>query len=287
MQLVFEAIGTHWQIDIYDSLDATQLAQLQDKILARIDVFDRDYSRFRSDSLVTTMSQARGVYTLPDDAKLLFDLYQDLYTRTGGLLTPLIGNLIADAGYDATYTLVQTKELSAPTAWEDAIEYAHPTLTVKQPVLIDVGAAGKGYLIDIVGELMEAEGVTSYCIDAGGDIRHRGSEMIRVGLENPFDTTEVIGVYPLHNKSLCGSASTRRAWGVHNHIFNPSTRASVTDIVGTWVVAESTRVADALATCLFLVPASTLTDAYNFEYALIRSDGSYEKSDAFSGEVFG
>lgn len=287
MQFVFEAIGTHWQIDIYETLDSSRAAALQDKIRGRIAVFDAHYSRFRSDSLVTTMSQTRGAYTLPGDAKLLMDLYQDLYTRTNGLLTPLIGNLIADAGYDATYTLIQTKELTAPLAWDDAIHYAHPILMIKQPVLIDFGAAGKGYLIDIVGELMEAEGVMSYCIDAGGDIRHRGSEAIRVGLENPFNTSEVVGVYPLHNKSLCGSAGTRRAWGVHNHIFNPSTRESVTDIVATWVVAENTRVADALATCLFLVQASVLVEAYQFEYFLVRSDGTFEKSDNFSGEVFG
>jgi thiamine biosynthesis lipoprotein len=287
MQFVFEAIGTHWQIDIYEALEPSRAAALQESILERIAVFDAHYSRFRSDSLVTNMSHTAGVYTLPEDAKLLFDLYQDLYTRTNGLLTPLIGNLIADAGYDAVYTLVQTKELTAPLAWDEAVHYVHPTLTIKQPVLIDVGAAGKGYLIDIVGELMEAEGVMQYCIDAGGDIRYRGSEAIRVGLENPFNTSEVVGVYALHNKSLCGSAGTRRAWGAHNHIFNPSTQESVTDIVATWVVTESTRVADALATCLFLVPASTLADAYNFEYLLIRSDGSFEKSNNFLGEVFG
>lgn len=287
MQFVFEAIGTHWQIDIYETLESSKVVALQEAILKRIAVFDSHYSRFRSDSLVTTMSEAPGAYILPDDAKLLFGLYEDLYTRTGGLLTPLIGTLIADAGYDAAYTLVQTKELTIPLAWDEAIEYAHPILTIKQPILIDVGAAGKGYLIDIIGELVEAEGVRSYCIDAGGDMRHRGSEAIRIGLENPFNTTEVVGVYSLHNKSLCGSAGTRRAWGIYNHIFNPAIRASVTDIVATWVVAESTLIADALATCLFLVPASTLIDAYQFEYLLIRSDGSFEKSGGFLGEIFG
>ena len=67
---------------------------------------------------------------------------------------------------------------------------------------------------------------------------------------------------------------------------NPKTLSYPKDIIAVWVVAEKAMVADALTTCLFFVPASTLAGAYDFEYMLVRSDHSTEKSDGFSAEVF-
>src|ERR1035437_1904360 len=198
----FEAIGTKWHIDIYQELDETEKSKLFSKIKDRIDSFDKTYSRFRADSLVTKMSKESGIYTLPTDAKAMLSLYRDLYLRTDGLVNPLVGNLISDAGYDAQYSLKQKKKLEIPPAWDDVLEYKHPTLLIKKPVLLDFGAAGKGYLVDLVGKVLEENGVKEYCIDAGGDILHRGTTPIRIGLEDPEDTTKVIGVGILVNGSI-------------------------------------------------------------------------------------
>jgi thiamine biosynthesis lipoprotein len=56
----FEAIGTKWHIDIYEKLDKTEKSKLFSKIKDRIDLFDKAYSRFRADSLVTKMSLPAG-----------------------------------------------------------------------------------------------------------------------------------------------------------------------------------------------------------------------------------
>ena len=110
----FQAIGTKWHIDIYKELDEAEKSDLFSKIKNRIDIFDKTYSRFRADSLVTKMSRESGTFTLPADAEAMFSLYRNLYLRTNGLVTPLIGNLISDAGYDAEYSLKQKKKLEKP-----------------------------------------------------------------------------------------------------------------------------------------------------------------------------
>jgi len=282
----FQAIGTTWKIDIYEELGEKERAAILSAVKQRIDAFDKAYSRFREDSLVTRMSREAGVFRLPEDAEPMMSLYRDLYERTHGLVTPLIGNLISDAGYDAQYSLHQKKKLEAPLAWEEAIEYTHPMLTVKKPVLLDFGAAGKGYLVDLVAKVLEENNVESYNIDAGGDILHKDGVPIRVGLEDPENTDQVIGVYELGNGSICGSAGNRRAWGDFTHIIDPKTLASPRDMLAVWVTAETALVADALATCLFFVPASALNDAYDFEYVIVGSDHSLEKSEGFIGEIF-
>ncbi len=284
-QLNFEAIGTIWQIDILEDTSKEQEEILSSVIQDRIESFDKTYSRFRADSVVTTMSKEAGSFMLPDDAQLLLKVYYDLYKKTDGLFTPLIGNVISDAGYDATYSLKQKKELQTPLRWEDVLEYQAPSLVVKQPVILDFGAGGKGYLVDLVSKVIEERGISHYCIDAGGDILYKNTTPIRIGLENPEDTTQVIGVYELAGGSICGSAGNRRSWGTFTHIINPKTLTSPTDIIAVWVIADSAFIADALATCLFFVDADVL-DEYTFEYVRIHKDHSVDRSAGFTGEIF-
>lgn len=282
----FKAIGTTWKIDIFETISSERGADVYNQIMDRIEVFDKDYSRFRSDSLVTEISKRSDTYRLPDDAELMMELYRDLYERTGGLVTPLIGQLISDAGYDAQYSLKQKGALKKAPRWEDVLTYEYPNLTVNEPVLLDFGAAGKGYLVDIVGGILTDNGITRFCIDAGGDILVRNTEPVRVGLENPDDPSQVIGVYEITEGSICGSAGNRRVWGDFTHIINPETLSSPRDIIAVWVIAKTAILADALATCLFFVPAQTFTNEYHFQYILIRSDHSVEYSKDFKGEIF-
>jgi thiamine biosynthesis lipoprotein len=280
-QYNFEAIGTHWQIDIYESITTEQEAVLFAAIEERIAMFDKTYSRFRTDSLVTVMSQQTGTFTLPDDAEPMLKLYHDLYDITDGFFSPFMGQVLSDAGYDKDYSLQQSKELSAPPSWYDAIFYHHPELEIKRPVLFDFGAAGKGYAIDLVAEVIETFSIKHYCVDAGGDILHRNDTPLIVGMENPKDATEVIGTIPLQNKSICGSAGNRRKWANFNHIINPKTLSSPENILAIWVVADTTMLADGLATCLFFVPAATLQKKYQFEYIILRDDFSIEMSEQY------
>lgn len=282
----FEAIGTHWTIKIYNQISDSQESDIFASVRQRIDTYDKHYSRFRPDSLIAQMAREPGIYTLPEDAKPLFDTYEKIYKCTHGLVTPLIGNALSDAGYDASYSL-ETKEMSSPPAWEDALDYAFPKLVIKQPVLIDVGAAGKGYLIDIVADLLKEQGLTAFMINAGGDIVHVDGEEhdMRVGLEHPLDTSSVIGIAEIENESICGSAGNRRKWGRFHHILNPHTLTSPDHILGVWVVANTGLVADALTTCLFFVEPEVMESVFSFDYIIYYTDQRVRTSPHFRGEL--
>ncbi len=284
----FEAIGTKWRIDIYKELSSEEEAFLLSSVRERIDAFDKTYSRFRSDSLVTRMSKESGEFSLPPDADPMFSMYKKMYDISQGLVTPLVGQMLVDAGYDETYSLEKKKELETPLLWEEVMEWKNPTLLMKKPALLDFGAAGKGYLVDIVAELLEFQGISGYCVDAGGDMRHRSGEAhaLKVGLENPFDTSEVLGIVTLSNMSLCASAGNRRAWNNMHHIMNPETRSSENSIRAVWVLAKTTIQSDILATGLFFVSPEKLLKYFDFEYLVMREDGSIVKSAGFTGELF-
>jgi thiamine biosynthesis lipoprotein len=275
----FEAIGTQWSIETARALDVDERTAISELI----DSFDRTYSRFRDDSLVSSMATKAGVYTFPGDALQLIGFYRELYRATNGAVSPLVGQLLSEAGYDKTYSL-QPGQISKVPAWDEVMQWDDLTVEMSRPALLDFGAAGKGYLADLVGELLERSGYEQYVVDASGDIRTRGITEV-VGLENPFDASTVIGAVPLRDASLCASATNRRTWGDWHHIVDPKRRLPMRSIVATWVVGSSTMVADGLATALFFVPAKELS-GWEFQYVRLHANGMIERSEDFVGELY-
>jgi thiamine biosynthesis lipoprotein len=288
VSFAFDAIGTHWEIET-----DRPLADLRGRIRDRIDRFDATWSRFRPDSLVARIADAPsgGRFHCPDDATALLDLYDRLHELTDGALDPLVGRDLELLGYDASYSLtpathpVRTREHQQRARWRD-VERDGLTITTDRPSLLDVGAAGKGCLVDLVAQTLTDAAVPSFVIDAGGDLRHQGDRPLRVGLQHPLDPERVVGVAELHGNALAASAINRRAWGdgLH-HILDATTGVPTRDVVATWVVADNATLADGIATALFLTDPSRLAEAYRFEFARMSANG-VEASPGFDGEVF-
>jgi thiamine biosynthesis lipoprotein len=281
----FPAIGTQWQIDFPNNTSKDKLPELERKIHKRIEEFDLEYSRFRKDSWVTKNSKQAGKVTIPNDLFPMLELYEEVYGLSEGLVTPMIGRTLEEAGYDADYSLVP-KTLTHPPKFHNAIEFNKETITFKEHVLLDFGACGKGYLADIVALIIEKNGIAEYCIDASGDILQKGPEVLRVGLEHPDDPTLAIGVANVKNRSICGSSGSRRKWDRFHHTINPHTLTSPTEIKAVWTIADTCMLADILSTALFLDPQPDLYKDFNFEYVLLYKDNTAEKSKDFPGELF-
>jgi thiamine biosynthesis lipoprotein len=277
MPLEFDAIGTHWIISA-----ETELFPVESAIEKRIDEFDSFYSRFIKDSAVRNMGRAPGSYTLPADAKPLMDFYDALYKATDGHVTPLIGSTMEQAGYDDVYSF-KVGNVQSPPVWNDALEYSFPTLTIKQPVVLDFGAAGKGYLADIIASMLQKAGYEHFTINAGGDIVVRGTQ--HIGLEDPRNTDNAIGVVDVTDASLCGSAGHRRKWGAYEHTINPKTLQSPSHIDAIWVIASSAMLADGLATALYFTDPAVLRKHFSFEYAIMKGS-DVESSPGFGAEFF-
>jgi len=281
----FEGIGTKWQIDIYSPLSSNKWGYLQTVIQKRVDLFERTYSRFRPDSYVNLTLSQLGTYTLPSDAQPLFSLYQKLYKVTEGAFTPFIGQVLIDAGYDAAYSLIEGI-LHYPPLLNDVIDFYYPKVTIKKEEIFDFGACGKGYLIDLLSDIIREHGGTSFCVDGGGDMRYESSEPLRVGLENPNNLEQAIGVATITQASFCASAGSRRKWGGFHHIIDPHTLSSPLNVIATWTIAKNTITADALATSLFLVLSKKLLPHFSFEYLILFADNTFDKSLAFPAELF-
>jgi thiamine biosynthesis lipoprotein len=320
----FDAIGTRWTLDTPAPLSADVLAAVHERI-AR---FDRDWSRFRDDSWVAGVARGgAGTYRLPEDAGPLLDAYDVAARCTDGAVNPLVGRALEGLGYDATYSLRPRRDAggalltAAAPDWRASARRSADgrTLTLDEPALLDVGAGGKGYLVDLVAGVLAAHGITEHVVDAGGDLRvslraperetepqteseteaepeteskpeaepEAEPEALTVALEDPRDTSRALGVLRLTDGALCGSATNRRAWApdVH-HVVDARTGVPTSDVLATWAVGPTALVADVAATALFFADPDLVASRFGIRYVVLRADGSARWSLGIDGEVF-
>ncbi|MBO9625249.1 MAG: FAD:protein FMN transferase [Microbacterium sp.] len=274
----FDAIGTRWEIE--GDLDDGH----RDRVGSLIEGFDREWSRFRSDSGVTRLGAEGGMLDAADAAPML-DAYRALSTATDGAVSPLVGDSLVALGYDASYSLTPGESVAAPRAWTDIVSWTDGAVTASVPSLLDVGALGKGRLVDLVTAALHDVG-GDLVVDAGGDIRVRGGA-VRIGLEHPYDATKAIGVVALQDAALCASAVNRRAWGdgLH-HVLDARTGVPVRTWAATWAIAKDAMSADAVATALFFDGGPELAAEWGVEWVRMSTDGRAESSPRCPAELF-
>ncbi|WP_346926611.1 FAD:protein FMN transferase [uncultured Arthrobacter sp.] len=279
----FEGIGTRWEI----STPAPLAGALRRRLLDTVADYDAAWSRFRPDSLIAAAARQPGRYQLPAEAAALGQLYETLYRLSGGAMTPLIGGSLEQLGYDATYSLRQGGPPLPAPPWDEVLDWRGTVLATRAPVVIDVGAAGKGQLADLLSGVLRDGGVAEHFIDASGDLFNAGPMPVDVALEHPYDPARAIGIVSLGAGALCGSAANRRAWGdgLH-HVLDGTTGAPVRTVVASWAMAASAMEADALATALFFVDGSRLREEFDCSWLTVHSDGHAEYSADFEGVLF-
>lgn len=281
---------------------------VQKRIRAFVEEYEHTLSRFRADSLVSRMACADdgGDFEFPEWAGPLFTLYSEFYAATHGAFDACIGADLLALGYNNSVQFVPKSAASAsddsdswsnyrralPVTWGNiSRDCGSATFRTNQPVQLDFGAAGKGYFVDLVTQIIKEElsgdspsnsdsrADFDFLVNAGGDMRACFSEennQIKVALENPFDTTQAVAVASIASGALCASSSARRRWKVKEasylgkdasgfesnliatHLINALDGIPACDLCASWVYIPAktcdfpTAYADALATALFV-----------------------------------
>jgi len=203
-------------------------------------------------------------------------------------MSPLVGRALEELGYDRTYSLTPNTTRTRVPDWHEAISWNGTELTTLTPALLDVGAAGKGYLVDLVSEVLREHGVGAATVDSSGDILHRGGGQLRVALEHPLDTSKAIGVVSVSDQAICASAPNRRSWAGVHHIVDARTGHPTDRVIATWAIAPTALEADGIATALFFAEAPIVADHLECEFDFVRmfASGRVESSPHLNGELF-
>ena len=304
-ETVFPALGTTWRIAVnpilrlggraFASQSGASVAGFEDAVADSkhwLNEFVKEFSRWDDDSEVSKLYRTGGELHIPPYAKDMFRLYQDVHNATNGDVSVLTGSSLASLGFTGDYTGSTNraedfdrenvaKSVPAPTN-DDFLAHL-PVLAVQPGELIDIGAAGKGLAVDqvfgIVNDTIASSPEDTVLVDGSGDMKVRGGP-ITVGLEDPRDTSMIIGSIELQNKALAASSPARRKHGRWHHIISAITGEPADHIQGVWTIADDCMTADMMATALFFGLPQDLEKIADFSW-LVMMENKLFRSEGF------
>ena len=143
---------------------------------------------------------------------------------------------------------------------------------------LDPSGYVKGWSVEVASDRLLKAGSTSHYINAGGDIRMRGTHPEggpwRVGIRHPWEADKVSWVLALTDGAIATSGTYERGF----HVLNPRTGRPASGLRSVTVVGPSLALADAYATAALAMGEAGLswlaklaTDGY--DSAVVTDDG--------------
>ena len=220
-------------------------------------------TRFNPYSELMQLTAQAGV-AVPASA-ILFEAVRfalEVAEETGGAFDPTVGHRMESRGFNHDY---HTGEIvCTPIASQYDVSYRdvlldpeQQTITLRRPLLLDLGAVAKGLAVDAA--VRELEPFRDFAIDAGGDLFLGGSNPQgapwSVGIRHPRREHELIDSLRVSDKAVCTSGDyERRVPGVgEHHILDPRTGRSPRSVASATVVAAGAMLADALGTAALVL----------------------------------
>ncbi|MDC3352316.1 FAD:protein FMN transferase [Crocinitomicaceae bacterium] len=264
------------------------IALSHDEIDQTLSDFDQALSTYISESVISQLNnQGAGLFTYRDSNDYFNRCYaaaQEVYQKTKGAFDPTIYPLVDGWGFmkndefvpdsatvDSLRTLLSFTNgyhftLEQEQLKQDSIEQfqiTKHTLGAK----LDFNAIAQGLAVDVLAELIEANGGENYFVEIGGEIRVNGvnSEGLvwKIGIDKPIENSTaenrvIQEVVEIKNKSIATSGSYRKFYernGIkYSHTIDPRTGYPVQhSLLSVTVVADDCAKADAMATAFMVM----------------------------------
>ncbi len=267
-----EGIGTQWWFELLSG-EAFPVATMR-RIDHTMDDFNRDYTRFTDTSFVGRLNCDKVVREFPAELYDMFVFARDMYVVSDGAFDISVGGALHALGYGDT-----AHAASVTHNFWDEVKLTREEITIPDGAVIDLGGLGKGWLIDKLVEIMRGCGHEQFIVNGGGDMYVQSNAPVEIALQHPTHHDEKIGQTPITRGALAVSSTVMRTWQqdgkTHHHIIDPATgQSSASDIISTYVRADTALVADTLATILLLRPElnTKLSKMFDLKTILLSKD---------------
>jgi thiamine biosynthesis lipoprotein len=183
--------------------------------------------------------------------------------ETGGAFDPTVGREMETRGFNRehrTQQVIRTALAAADgVSYRDvALDAAHRTITLRRPLILDLGAVAKGFAIDMAARELGPLG--NFAINAGGDLYLGGHNPSgapwSIGIRHPRRPDRLIESLSISDAAVCTSGDYERPAAdarQGHHLLDPRTGASPDAVASVTVVAPTAMAADALATAAFVL----------------------------------
>jgi thiamine biosynthesis lipoprotein len=258
----FRALGTECRVEFRASLRRAAVS-FRDEAFRWVCDFERKYSRFLPDSLISEINRQAGNGWVETDAELesMLSLCGWFYWNTGGAFDPTTLPLTALWNHEMKQQCIptdaQVQEALALTGWQKVQRESGRVFLPQKGMALDLGGIGKEYAVDRVFELAVKHNLPDVLVNFGGDLRVRGEAptggLWRVGLEDPADPGRCWCGLAFTDRAVATSGDYFRAFHIngrrYSHIIDPRTGWPIgNQCHSASVIAESCTEAGILST---------------------------------------
>jgi thiamine biosynthesis lipoprotein len=230
--------------------------------------FENRFSRFMPDSELTMLNLLAGEQfrASPEMVELL-DACMYFAERTKGIFNPFILPSLQKAGYKGSWPSPQVHDhaldmSSRIIATDDVLQIDGQLIRIPANTALDFGGIGKGYLLDKLGEQLQAQNITDFWLSLGGDVLCCGHDsggedwMIEIAAaEQPDKTVARVSNDKGESLAIATSGITKRRGKGWHHLIDPRTgQPSDSGVLSATVVALHGVEADIYAKVLVLEP---------------------------------
>jgi thiamine biosynthesis lipoprotein len=260
MNATFETIIQH-----EDSVYARQASQAAFDLLDRL---EGDLSRYIETSDVSRINNlaAGAPLQVSLDTFACLKISKQMYAETGGTFDVTTG-LLMDCWRD------ERKNPRTPSNEELAFARTHTGLNLLRldesrytvelavsPIRVDLGAVGKGFGVDRIGQSLREWGLDRALINGGySSALALGAPVGLTGwpvtFSDPADRQRVLARLSLANAGISGSGIEKGS-----HIIDPRSGQPVHNRITAWSVAETGAAADALSTAFMVMTADEVRE---------------------------
>jgi len=296
----FEDSGTIFNTLYSIKYESTNI--LTDKINKELQDFNFIFNPFNPNSTISKVNRNEDV-ELDDKFIVVFNKAMEVSEKTDGAFDVTASALfnLWGFGFEQNETLSQrTIDSIKAFVGYKKIRVENKRIIKDDPrTTLNFSAIAKGYACDVIGELLEREGIKNYMVSIGGEVTSKGKNPYglcwQIGINKPEDDVTGLVNDVMETIILCGKRGLATSGNYRNfyvkdgkkygHIIDPRTGyPSEDNITSVSIVASDCMTADAYATAFMVMgveAASRLTETISdIEYYIVYpddSDYSYQK----------
>lgn len=261
-----ETQGTYYVVTYYDA----QGRNLQEDIEVLLHKFDLIASMWVENSIISKVNRNDSDVVVDEIFTTLFEMSKDIYQNSGGAFDPTVGPLVNAWGFGFTDRMKVDQHIVdslLPFIGFDKVGLeASKIIKSDEHIQFDFNAIAQGYSVDLIGNLLEENGIIDYLIDVGGEVLGKGNKpdnkLWKLGIQKPEDNAEygkeLQAIIHLENKAMATSGNYRKFYeedGVrYSHTIDPMTGYPVQhSLLSVSVLANDCASADAWATAFMVL----------------------------------
>ena len=249
------AFGSWWRAVLPAAADASEIGRAIEVVVSSV---DNAMSPFKTSSEISRLNAATDTdwhRVTADTGQVIVESLR-IASLTEGAFDPTVGPIVGRFGFGPI--------TGTSMAGYENLQLGEGMLrkTVREASL-DLCGIAKGHALDRMADVLLALGVSSFLLEAGGEVLARGEHpngrQWQAGIETPDTNTPAFQrIVKLGEMALATSGDGinggQEGGFSFNHIINPQTELPViNDVASVSVVSETAMRADALATALMVM----------------------------------